>query len=557
MLIAIIDYQKVRYNGATAEYRGLGGSEISNIRIAEELVRLGHDVQVFCSTPSPLTYNGVKYLSEAPSETVFDLCLHSRGFDERFFKGKLNFALIHDYNPEYAKNFAALVRTQKIDKIFCMSRWHKLEMMKLLPQLEEKDFYILRMGVKKEFFTPRVSWSDPDAPRLCYTSTPFRGLEHLLTIFPKVRAAIPRAELHLYGGFDIYGTPLPKNELYAEFAKMPGVVVHGNLPQKKLAEELCRNDLFVYPCIYPEVGCIAVKEAITAGLPVVTSPQPAIMELVENGANGEVCNIDAMPEVIISLLKDDKRMKKYRENSLAFNLDWKQTALEIEYFVERQTSDTVSILIAQPVRERSDYVCRNLVGLIFPQGVRLDFVSVAELPVGKAREKLFEIALGDNPKKQVYDFVYFVDDDVYVRKNSLLEMLERHRQTGAAVITQMYFKKHYPLEFAGVAIKNGKEAALYGSEKLEDIYDVSLAPGGATFIDMTQVKKLGKPYFEEKYEGAGEDSYFSMKCRKNGLRCIVDTVSEAIHCDEKTGVKYHRPGISLEDYCDSKQALSH
>lgn len=549
MKIAIIDYQNVKYNGATAEYRGLGGSEISNVRIAEALVDLGHEATVFCNTPVEIVYKGVQYRNK-PSEEEFDVAIHSRGFSETF-KAKLNFVLCHDFNPDYAKQFPGLIRQQKIDKIIVVSRFHKLEMMNFLPTLLEKDFLILRMGVKTDLFENVMH----KTIRLCYSSAPFRGLEHLLTIFPKVRAAFPEAELHLFGGFDIYGYPMPMNELYEKFKGCAGVTVHGNLPQKQLAAELCKSTLFVYPCTFPEVGCIAVKEAITAGLPVVTTPTPAILEMVEAGKNGEVCEIEAFPDVIIGLLSDAARMKKYREYNRRFNFDWKQVALELENFVELQNRSGVSILVAQPVRKPKNTICENLIGLFIPQGARVDFVSVAGQPVGKAREQLFDMAAGDNPKGIVYDFVYFVDDDVLVPKNSLIALLRLQKKTGAAVIGQMYFKKHFPLEFAGVALVDGKEIPLYGDDPLEPIYDASLIPAGSMFVDMKQVRPIGKPFFDEKFEGAGEDTYFTMKCRKNGLRCIIETTAEAIHVDISTRKEYHRPNIDKTLYCELEQKI--
>jgi hypothetical protein len=37
--------------------------------------------------------------------------------------------------------------------------------------------------------------------RLIYASSPERGLERLLDLFPLIRAAVPDAELHVYHGF--------------------------------------------------------------------------------------------------------------------------------------------------------------------------------------------------------------------------------------------------------------------------------------------------------------------------------------------------------------------
>jgi glycosyltransferase involved in cell wall biosynthesis len=126
-------------------------------------------------------------------------------------------------------------------------------------------------------------------PTLCYTSTPFRGLDRLLVAFPRIRAAVPDARLEIYSSMGIYDALLdPHEPLYEAARSSPGVTYHGSVAQPALAQALRRATMLAYPNTFPETSCIAVMEAMAAGCAVATSYLGA---LPETGAGF----IDLMP----------------------------------------------------------------------------------------------------------------------------------------------------------------------------------------------------------------------------------------------------------------------
>ena len=126
-----------------------------------------------------------------------------------------------------------------------------------------------------------------DKVRLCYTSTPWRGLDILLDAWELIKPN--NCELHIFSSCKIYGQEFGKNDvnyepLYERCTTLPGVVYRGSIPNSELRKELPTFDILAYPNTFEETSCIAVIEALSAGLRVVTSNLGALPETTEGWA---------------------------------------------------------------------------------------------------------------------------------------------------------------------------------------------------------------------------------------------------------------------------------
>lgn len=124
--------------------------------------------------------------------------------------------------------------------------------------------------------------------KICYTSTPWRGLDILLDSW-KYLEHLP-CELHVFSSTKIYGTEFDEKEsekyqhLYDKCNMLKNVIYRGSIPNEQLRAELPYFDIMAYPCTFEETSCISVIEAIYAGLRVVCSNIGALPETTEGWA---------------------------------------------------------------------------------------------------------------------------------------------------------------------------------------------------------------------------------------------------------------------------------
>lgn len=106
--------------------------------------------------------------------------------------------------------------------------------------------------------------------RICYTSTPHRGLNILYAAFDALTKKHTNITLDVFSSFNIYGWG-ERDEQYRELFnlldKHPNVVNHGTQPNEEIREYLeTTGDIFAYPSIWPETSCLCLIEAMSAGL---------------------------------------------------------------------------------------------------------------------------------------------------------------------------------------------------------------------------------------------------------------------------------------------------
>ena len=164
-----------------------------------------------------------------------------------------------------------------------------------------------------------------DKIRLCYTSTPWRGLDVLIKAW---KILDPKdCELHVFSSTKIYGKDFAVSaageyeDLFDECRNTPGVVYRGFSTNESLRKELHSFDIMAYPNTFEETSCIAVIEALCAGLRVVTSNLGALPETTEGWARiyPYLMNKDKHAEVFANVLHEE--INKIKNNELNLHLE--------------------------------------------------------------------------------------------------------------------------------------------------------------------------------------------------------------------------------------------
>lgn len=282
------------WNPEIMRRQGIGGSETAVVEMAKRLAAKGHRVRVYgsCGAHGEGIYDGVEYYQHekivlesqrAPADVLVawrdtSLLLSAAA--------KVKLLWVHDvYATGPGKHLL------HADRVLALSQWHKGNIYAhhgLVPD----HVHVTRNGIDLERF--QGDWPTRDPHKCVYSSSPDRGLESLVQMWPRIRALVPDATLHVFYGFTLWkacaapGSPLETRirNLESAIASLAdqGVVMRGKVDQRTLAREMMSAGLWTYSQWFAETSCIGAMEAQAAGLHIVTSPIAAMSETARDAA---------------------------------------------------------------------------------------------------------------------------------------------------------------------------------------------------------------------------------------------------------------------------------
>lgn len=275
------------------ERRGLGGSETAAVRLAQELSELSYVVTVYGEVEQ-CAYRDVIYRHHS----VFDpmerrlAVIASRipEVGDRHINARSRLLWMHDTD---AGDRLTGARAEAFDHVLTLSRWHEEHVGGMYPFLRGR-LRRIRNGIELGYFDGKAL---ERKQRVLYTSSPDRGLDLLLEMWPQIREQVPDAEL-AYCYSEVYDRIAEKDATVAAHrdrirelaAATEGTSALGSLPQQELARLMCTSLVWAHPSFatphnqpFHETSCIGAMEAQAAGCVVVASDWGALSETVEIG----------------------------------------------------------------------------------------------------------------------------------------------------------------------------------------------------------------------------------------------------------------------------------
>lgn len=179
-------------------------------------------------------------------------------------------------------------------------------------------------------------------PYACmYTSSYDRGLEHLLKMWPEIKKEVPKAELHIFYGWQLFESFYRNNpgsmawkDKMDKMMEAKGITHHGRVSQPEIEKWYQKCGLWTYPTHFGEISCIsAMKAQVWGAIPVVID-YAALKTTVQYGVkvDGDIYE----PEVkenykkeLISLLTDHNRQEEIRKPMMKWarkEFPWRKVA---------------------------------------------------------------------------------------------------------------------------------------------------------------------------------------------------------------------------------------
>lgn len=304
---------------------GIGGSEEMFIGLSKEFVKLGHEVTVYnrCLDDEG-TYDGVVYKNyDDFEEKETDILIIARSpqlllkhhLDR--IKGK-KYLWLHDtINPleviPYMMGFDGILTLSKYHQDYYLQCCAPDFRCKIIETRNAVDYSLFKQKVKRDPYT------------IVYGSLYNRGLVNLLTLWPKIKLAVPKAKLRIFYGWQTLEKIMSLSEFKSfkeqleKLMDQEGITHLGRISHKEVAKEYLGAGVWAYPCTdFNEISCItAMKAQIGGAIPVVI-PKAALNETVKfgiksvDGKNPEEI-LNNWADNLIMVLNDPKGQEQFRK----------------------------------------------------------------------------------------------------------------------------------------------------------------------------------------------------------------------------------------------------
>lgn len=347
----------------TMNDKGLGGRETALVQLSENWSKAGHEVINFVPTSRAYRYpkksGGVSHY--VPGNFAYD---HLRLFgadvcvsweEPRIFgvpevKSMIGLCIIE---MQVANMMTSPDLDENVDYYAVLSQWAGEYLCDQDESINPEKVVVFPNGVDLDRYSKRPidNTDSSDGYSFYYSSSPDRGLNHLLRIWPKLVKRLPGSTLQVAYGVDhwldaVKWTHNMQAESALEVAEglnQPGVIYTGRVGQNALARLQESADALLYPCdtMQPtETGCITVVEAGAAHSPaIITNADCLGSEFQDSAAMVDLpFNEDEYIDLVEEVVKSKIAYNYYQAAGrfMAEERDWSIIASDWTSFFDKE-----------------------------------------------------------------------------------------------------------------------------------------------------------------------------------------------------------------------------
>lgn len=238
---------------------GTGGAEQAVITLCEEWTRQG-DIVRFYNDPyeqgaspfeqlpvrafNPKDNRDILIIYRSPNEKAIDATGLKVWFSTDQVCGR------HDLFPGFSSY---------VDKVVTISPYHA-QYFKQVYGID--NTIIIDLPIRVQDYVQPI---EKIKRRFIFMSVPDRGLEQLWRIWPVIQENIPNASLTITSDYRLWGSGARNEKHCVKWLRHNNFRFLGAIPRAELIKEQMQAEMIVYPCIYPELFCIALGEGMVAG----------------------------------------------------------------------------------------------------------------------------------------------------------------------------------------------------------------------------------------------------------------------------------------------------
>ncbi|MFY9288522.1 MAG: glycosyltransferase family 4 protein, partial [Alphaproteobacteria bacterium] len=152
-----------------------------------------------------------------------------------------------------------------------------------------------------------------EPPLLLYAGSAARGAFHLPAILDHLREMTVDFSMEIYCNTNPSGDPAQDEQYIGWLRSLPNITHVGMVGQNRLISRMKEASVFVAPNPWPETSCIAMIEAMAAGLKVVTTNRAALPETASGFAKHIVIDDPDSPTRFDALIDASLFAKAVRE----------------------------------------------------------------------------------------------------------------------------------------------------------------------------------------------------------------------------------------------------